>query len=32
LYFTATRSGHAEKERAVRLDVTPAGVAVAGVF
>jgi hypothetical protein len=32
LYFTATRSGHAEKERAVRLDVSPTGVAVAGVF
>lgn len=32
LYFTVTRSGHAEKERAVRLDVTPTGVAVAGVF
>ena len=32
LYFTVTRTGHAEKERAVRLDVSPTGVAVAGVF
>lgn len=32
LYFTVTRTGHADKERAVQLHVTPAGVALAGVF
>jgi hypothetical protein len=32
LYFTVTRTGHVEKERAVQLHVTPAGVAIAGVF
>jgi hypothetical protein len=32
VYFTVTRSGRVEKERAVRLDVTPTGVAIAGVF
>jgi hypothetical protein len=32
LYLTVTRTGHTDQERAVQLHVTPAGVALAGVF